>query len=65
MDMTSSDATPVQPFRVGFPDGDLDDLHQPLDRTRRPDELPGVDWAYGVPRDYLEELVRYWRHSYD
>jgi pimeloyl-ACP methyl ester carboxylesterase len=24
-----------------------------------------VGWAYGVPREYLKELVRYWRHQYD
>ncbi|MFJ4894157.1 epoxide hydrolase family protein [Streptomyces sp. NPDC088788] len=53
------------PFRLDIPQSDLDDLHQRLDRTRWPDELPGVGWAYGVPRDYLRELVRYWRHDYD
>lgn len=64
MDMISSDAGSVQPFRIDFPQSDLEDLHQRLDRKRWPDEPPGVDWAYGVPRDYHEELVRYWRHSY-
>ncbi|MET7826045.1 epoxide hydrolase 1 [Streptomyces sp. NBC_01281] len=55
----------LRPFRLDIPQSDLDDLHQRLDRTRWPDELPGVGWAYGVPRDYLRELVRYWRHDYD
>ncbi|MEV4753593.1 epoxide hydrolase family protein [Micromonospora sp. NPDC049559] len=55
----------MQPFRVDIPQGDLDDLHGRLDRTRWPDELPGVGWAYGVPRDYLRELVHHWRHRYD
>jgi pimeloyl-ACP methyl ester carboxylesterase len=64
-DMTSSDTSRVHPFRLDFPQSDLDDLHQRLDRTRWPDELPGVGWSYGVPRDYLRELVRYWRHVYD
>ncbi|MFJ5269507.1 epoxide hydrolase family protein [Streptomyces sp. NPDC088358] len=63
--MTSSDAPRIEPFTVDFPQSDLDDLHQRLDRIRWPDELPGVGWAYGVPRDYLRELVRYWRHTYD
>ncbi|WP_369243980.1 epoxide hydrolase family protein [Streptomyces sp. R41] len=64
--MTSTDITPgIHPFRIDFPQSDLDDLHQRLDRTRWPDELPGVGWAYGIPRDYLRELVRYWRHEYD
>jgi hypothetical protein len=64
--MTSTDTTHgIHPFRIDFPHSDLDDLHQRFDRTRWPDELPGVGWAYGIPRDYLRELVRYWRHAYD
>jgi pimeloyl-ACP methyl ester carboxylesterase len=63
--MTSSDAPRIHPFRIDFPQSDLDDLRQRLDRTRWPDELPGTGWAYGIPRDYLQELVRYWRHTYD
>lgn len=55
----------IHPFRIDIPQSDLDDLHERLDRTRWPDELPGVGWAYGVPRDYLRELVHYWRHGYD
>jgi len=66
--MTSSPAdsgSSLRPFRIDVPQRDLDDLHDRLDRTRWPDELPGVGWAYGVPSDYLRELVRYWRHAYD
>jgi len=55
----------LHPFRIDYPQSDLDDLHARLDRTRWPDELPGVGWAYGAPRDYLQELARYWRHEYD
>ncbi|MEV4788852.1 epoxide hydrolase family protein [Streptomyces tuirus] len=64
--MTSTPAdNGIRPFRVDVPQSDLDDLHDRLDRTRWPDELPGVGWTYGVPSDYLRELVRYWRHAYD
>ncbi|NSL43744.1 epoxide hydrolase family protein [Streptomyces sp. 8P21H-1] len=56
---------PFRPFRIDVPQADLDDLHARLDRTRWPDELPGVGWARGVPRGYLRELAEYWRHSYD
>jgi epoxide hydrolase len=55
----------IHPYRIDVPQADLDDLHDRLDRTRWPDELPNVGWAYGVPRDYLTDLVRYWRHGYD
>ena len=30
----------IRPFRVDVPDADLDDLHERLDRTRWPDQLP-------------------------
>ncbi|GAA2077685.1 epoxide hydrolase [Streptomyces albiaxialis] len=53
------------PFRLDVPQTELDDLHARLDRTRWPDELPGVGWAYGVPRGYLKELAHHWRHVYD
>jgi pimeloyl-ACP methyl ester carboxylesterase len=63
--MTSSSAETIRPYRLAIPESDLDDLNERLDRTRWPDELPRVGWAYGVPAGYLRELVRYWRHTYD
>jgi pimeloyl-ACP methyl ester carboxylesterase len=63
--MTSPHDDTIRPFVLGIPQSDLDDLHARLDLTRWPDELPGVGWEYGVPRDYLKGLVRYWRHTYD
>ncbi|MEU5340601.1 epoxide hydrolase family protein [Streptomyces sp. NPDC020766] len=63
--MTSPHDDTIEPFVLDIPQSDLDDLHARLDLTRWPDELPGVGWEYGVPRDYLTELVRYWRHTYD
>ncbi|KUJ42455.1 epoxide hydrolase family protein [Streptomyces sp. NPDC093228] len=62
--MTSSSRS-IRPFRLAIAQSELDDLHDRLDRTRWPEELPGVGWAYGVPLGYLRELVRYWRHDYD
>jgi epoxide hydrolase len=57
--------TDIKPFHIDIPQADLDDLHRRLDATRWPDELPGVDWQYGVPLDYLKDLTEYWRTSYD
>ena len=54
-----------QPFTIDVPQADLDDLRERLARVRWPDELPGVGWSYGVPRDYLRELADYWRQEYD
>ena len=55
----------IRPFRLEIPQADLDDLHQRLDHTRWPDELPGVGWAYGAPLGYVRELADYWRNRYD
>jgi pimeloyl-ACP methyl ester carboxylesterase len=55
----------IRPFRIDIAESELDDLYERLDRVRWPDELPGVGWAYGIPRAHLMELVRYWRHEYD
>jgi microsomal epoxide hydrolase len=55
----------MKSYRIDIPQQDLDDLHQRLDGTRWPDELPGVGWDRGVPLAHLKELADYWRHSYD
>ena len=57
--------TELRPFQVDIPQSDLDDLADRLARVRWPDELPGVDWSYGVPLDYVRELVDHWRTGYD
>lgn len=65
-EMTTSAADDsIRSFRIDIPQRDLDDLHDRLDHTRWPDELPGVGWMHGVPLGYLRELADYWRHEYD
>jgi pimeloyl-ACP methyl ester carboxylesterase len=61
----TSAVDPIRPFRIDVPQADLDDLRDRLERTRWPDELPGVGWNYGVPLAYLRELADYWRTGYD
>jgi pimeloyl-ACP methyl ester carboxylesterase len=55
----------IEPFEVHVDDRVLDDLRDRLERTRLPDQIEGTGWEYGMPADYLDELVRYWRASYD
>ena len=55
----------IRSFRIAVPQADMDDLAGRLDRTRWPDELPGVGWSRGVPLDYLRELDDYWATSFD
>ena len=60
-----TNSTEIRPFRVQIPQADMDDLNVRLARTRWPDELPDVGWAFGTPPSYLKELAEYWRTSYD
>ena len=60
--MTS--ATP-QPFTIQIPDAVLADLRARLERVRWPDEAPDSEWRYGTSVAYMQELVAYWRDTYD
>ena len=60
-----ADPDAVRPFTIDVPDAVLADLEIRLGRTRLPDELPGTGWDYGTNRDYLEELLAYWRDGFD
>jgi pimeloyl-ACP methyl ester carboxylesterase len=64
MSATRTD-TEIRPFRIDVPQEDLEDLHLRLERTRWPDELPGAEWTYGVPVDYVTDLADRWRTSFD
>ena len=52
-------------FPIRIDDSVLEDLHERLVRTRLPDQIEDTGWEYGMPVDYLGELVTYWRDSYD
>lgn len=54
-----------QSFSIHVPQATLDDLHQRLARTRWPNQLPGVSWNYGVPREYMASLVASWQTEFD
>ncbi|WP_243738127.1 epoxide hydrolase family protein [Cellulomonas shaoxiangyii] len=55
----------VEDVRVEVPQGDLDDLHERLDRTRWPDREPVGGWSQGVPLDVVRAWCRSWRHEHD
>ena len=61
--MTSS--SDIQPYRVDIPQADLDDLKARLQRMQWPDELSGAGWDYGVPLQYMRDLVDYAINQYD
>ncbi len=55
----------VDEFHIAIDESVLEDLRHRLERTRYPDQIDGTGWEYGVPVDYLRELVEYWRDTYD
>ncbi len=52
-------------FRIAVPEDTLQDLRERLARVRWPTDFANTNWEYGANRDYLMELVQYWRHGYD
>jgi pimeloyl-ACP methyl ester carboxylesterase len=55
----------IEPFEIRVDDSILEDLRGRLTLTRFPDQIEDTGWEYGIPVDYLRELVEYWRDSYD
>jgi epoxide hydrolase len=55
----------IEQFEIHVDDSLLDDLRDRLARTRFPDQIEGTGWDYGMPMDYLRELVDYWLDTYD
>ena len=76
--MTDDERAGIREFRIDVPQSDLDELQERLARTRWANELPPESregghqtgpvppgWEYGVPLDYVKDLVEYWRTDYD
>jgi pimeloyl-ACP methyl ester carboxylesterase len=55
----------LEPFEIHVDDAVLDDLRGRLAATRFPDQIERTGWEYGVPVEYVRELVEYWRDGYD
>ncbi len=55
----------IERFEIHVSDSVLQDLRARLARTRFPDQIEGAGWEYGIPTDYVRELVEYWRDEYD
>ncbi len=55
----------IERFQIRVDDSVLEDLRTRLEQTRIPDQIEGSGWEYGIPLDYLRELVDYWRAGYD
>ena len=54
-----------QPFRIAIPDEDVADLKRRLRTTRWADDFGNEQWAYGVEKGWLQDMVSYWAETYD
>jgi pimeloyl-ACP methyl ester carboxylesterase len=55
----------IEQFQVRVDDAVLEDLRDRLARSRFPDQIEGTGWEYGIPIDYLRELIEYWLDTFD
>ena len=55
----------IEAFEIRVDDSILEDLHRRLVQTRFPDQIADTGWDYGIPVDYLRQLIEFWRDSYD
>jgi epoxide hydrolase len=58
-------AEAIERFEIRVDDEVLEDLRNRLAHTRFPDQIEGTTWEYGIPTDYLRDLVKYWLETYD
>src|ERR671934_2972511 len=63
-DATAEDAT-IRPFRIGFPEAELDELRRRISATRWPERETVDDDSQGVPLATMQELARYWATEHD
>lgn len=55
----------IRPFSIDVPQDQLDDLRARLAMTRLPEPETPDDWSQGVPLGYMQEILDYWRETYD
>src|SRR5215472_4126887 len=60
---TANDA--IRPFKVSFPENELDDLRKRIKATRWPERETVSDDSQGVPLAMIQDLARYWATDYD
>ena len=55
----------VNPFAIAVDDSVLTDLRQRLESTRVPGNVDSDSWKYGANPAYMDELLEYWRDTFD
>ncbi|MFA6083991.1 epoxide hydrolase family protein [Mucilaginibacter sp.] len=55
----------IRPFRVNFPQADLDELNRRILATRWPEKETVDDQSQGVQLATIQALAKYWANNYD
>ncbi len=55
----------ITPFKIDIDEQQLIDLQQRLEMTRWPEKETPNDWTQGIPLSYVQEVVEYWKTSYN
>jgi pimeloyl-ACP methyl ester carboxylesterase len=61
----STTDTSIRPFRVNFPQAQLDDLRQRIKATKFPEQETVNDDSQGVRLATMQALAKYWANDYD
>ena len=61
----SNEAGDIRPFRVSFPDSDLEELRRRVKATKWPERETVADASQGVQLATMQKLARYWATDYD
>lgn len=58
-------AIEIQPYKLGIPQAELNDLRDRLEKTRWPSQVPDQGWSRGVPTEHAKLLVDHWLTEYN
>ena len=61
---TQSDGS-IRPFRVHYPDSDLEELRRRIKATKWPKKETVTDGSQGVQLATIQKLANYWATDYD
>jgi len=60
------DATEIKPYKIAYPEEDLQDLKSRLQRAKYiENNVQDVQFNYGFPSAALKDVVKYWQTKYD
>jgi pimeloyl-ACP methyl ester carboxylesterase len=62
---TGGETEDIRPFRVNFPDADLQEMRRRIEATRWPERETVADGSQGVQLATMQKLARYWATEYD